>query len=245
MNILILAAGLGTRLRPLTDTMPKALVPVAGKPLLQHLIEKIKLQCADPHIVINIHHLGQQIIDFIEANHGFGLPIAFSDERAELLDTGGAIKQAMPLFADSKSPILIHNVDILSHIDLGLLYDTHLAHPDVMATLVVSQRRTSRYLLFSHDMRLEGWTNTSTGEVRSYCPSFNPDACTPLAFSGIHVISPSLCADMGSWPNRFSVIDYYLQAAAHRTISAYVSQAPMLDVGKVDTLAQADEFFLK
>ena len=124
MNIFILAAGLGTRLKPLTDTMPKALVPVGGRPLLQILIEKIKRECTDPEIVINIHHFGQQIIDFVESHQQFGLPITFSDERDQLLETGGGLKQAAPLF-HNQDPILIHNVDILSNVDLGTFYHQH------------------------------------------------------------------------------------------------------------------------
>lgn len=240
MNILILAAGLGTRLRPLTDTMPKALVPVGGKPLLQILIEKIKRQCDDPHVVINIHHHGQQIIDFVEANHSFDIPIAISDERDQLLDTGGAIKKAMPLFRQS-APVLIHNVDILSDINLPDVYHAHLSGADRLATLVVSRRNTSRYLLFGSDSCLAGWTNVSTGEVRSPYNDLEPEKYDRYAFSGIHVVAPQIAELMSGWPERFSIIDFYLSVCHRTKVAAHVMEGMQLvDVGRLDTLAQAE-----
>ncbi len=241
MNILILAAGLGTRLRPLTDTLPKALVPVGGKPLLQLLIEKIKRQCDDPHIVINIHHHGQQIIDFIEAHHSFGIPIAISDERNLLLDTGGAVKKAVPLF-EQPDPVLIHNVDILSNLNLADVYCTHLSHDERLATLVVNQRKTSRFLLFSSDSSLAGWTNISTGEVRSPMDNFDANRYKPYAFAGIHVVSQQIVRLMAEWPECFSIIDFYLSVCHRSTIAANVVDGMQLvDVGKIDTLAQAEQ----
>lgn len=233
MNILILAAGLGTRMRPLTDTMPKALVPVGGKPLLQLLIEKIKVQCPDPHIVINIHHFGEQIIDFMEAHDNFGLPVRFSDERLQLLDTGGAIKQAVPLFADQSLPVLIHNVDIISNLDLAQVYELHLSRPQSLATLVVSERQTSRYLLFNQDHRLCAWTNISTGEVRPQGADIDISACRRYAFSGIHVVSPRIVNLMQEWPQRFSVIDFYLSVCGSEAINAcFMPDLQLTDVGK-------------
>ncbi|MBQ9177261.1 MAG: NTP transferase domain-containing protein [Bacteroidaceae bacterium] len=233
MNILILAAGLGTRMRPLTDTMPKALVPVGGKPLLQLLIEKIKTQCPDPHIVINIHHFGEQIVDFMEAHHDFGLPVSFSDERLELLDTGGAIKQAVPLFADQSVPVLIHNVDIMSNLDLQKVYELHQHRTQALATLVVSERKTSRYLLFNQDDRLCAWTNISTGEVRPQGVTVDTEACRRFAFSGIHVVSPRIVELMHEWPQRFSVIDFYLSVCGSESIKAcLMPDLQLTDVGK-------------
>ena len=154
---MIFAAGLGTRLKPLTDTMPKALVRVGGQPLLWHVINKLKLAGYE-RIVVNVHHFAGMIVDYLKANDNFGLDIRISDESAMLLETGGGIKKALPLF-DPSEPILIHNVDILSDLDLTAL-------PTDAPLLVVSQRQTKRYLMFDDDMRLQGWTNIETGEVK-------------------------------------------------------------------------------
>ena len=233
MNIFILAAGLGTRLKPLTDTMPKALVPVGGRPLLQILIEKIKRECSSPEIVINIHHFAEQIIDFVEAHHSFDLPIRFSDERDMLLETGGGLKQAAPLFTNNE-PILIHNVDILSNIDLGAFYRQHASEPHVAATLIVSERKTKRYLLFDSDNRLVGWTNIETGEVRGR-------EGRPFAFSGIHIVSHSLLEHMNTWTGKFPIMDFYLDVCDKVIIKADVHRdLKLLDVGKLDTIAQAE-----
>lgn len=242
MNIFILAAGLGTRLKPLTDTMPKALVPVSGHPLLQILVEKIKRECRDPEIVINIHHFAEQITDFVATHQGFGLPVTFSDEREQLLETGGGLKQAAPLFRNHE-PILIHNVDILSNVDLGAFYQQH-AHSslsDVAATLIVSQRTTKRYLLFDDDNRLVGWTNIETGEVRSPYPDLDVAKCHRYAFSGIHIVSQSLLPLMDTWPDRFPIIDFYLSVCHRVIIRADVRpDLQLLDVGKLDSLTQAE-----
>ena len=240
MNIFILAAGLGTRLKPLTDTMPKALVPVGGRPLLQILIEKIKRECNDPEIVINIHHFAEQIVSFVEAHQGFGLPVSFSDERKLLLETGGGLKQAAPLF-NNHAPILIHNVDILSNVDLGAFYQQHAGDPDVAATLIVSQRQTKRYLLFDDDNRLVGWTNIETGEVRSPYPDLDVERCRKYAFSGIHIVSKSLIELMDKWEGKFPIIDFYLSVCHRVVIRADVRRdLQLLDVGKLDSLTQAE-----
>jgi len=229
----ILAAGLGTRLRPLTDTMPKALVPVAGKPLLQHQIERLRA-AGFQHIVVNVHHFADQIIDFLRAHQNFGLDIRISDERDQLLETGGAIKRALPLFPGN-APILVHNVDILHNLDLAAFYRQHANEAD--ATLLVSQRSTSRYLLTDNTNRLLGWRNVKTGEVKG------KEGEQPYAFSGIHIFSPSLGSLMENWQDRFSVIDFYLQATVIRNIRlAPKADLRLLDVGKVDSLQQAEEF---
>ena len=156
MNALILAAGLGTRLKPLTLTMPKAMVHVCGKPLLQHQIERLK-KAGCTNIVVNVHHFAEQIIDFLNTNQNFGIDIRISDERQELLNTGGAIKKAGPLFA-SDEPILVHNVDILHNADLGEFYRSHAASD--CAVLMTSDRHSSRSLIArKDDNRLVGWHN--------------------------------------------------------------------------------------
>lgn len=236
MKAMIFAAGLGTRLRPLTDTMPKALVPVNGKPLLHHLL--IKLQRAGcTHVVVNVHHHARQIIDYI-ATHNYGMRIAISDESEMLLDTGGGLRKAKQLL-EGEEPILVHNVDILSNLDFEPLMQAH--HPDNLATVVVSPRNTSRYLLFDNDMRMHGWTNINSGEVKP--ANIDTTLLQQYAFAGVHVVSPRIFDLMQDMPSKFSIIDFYLQAMAQHRIMGYVPQDfAMLDVGKVDSLVAAEEF---
>lgn len=188
---MIFAAGLGTRLRPLTDHTPKALVSVAGKPMLERVILRLK-EAGFNDITVNIHHFGEQIIGFLRANNNFGVTIHISDEREMLLDTGGGIKKARP-FLDGDEPFLVHNADILSDIDLAEFYRHH-RESDAEATLLVSRRQTSRYLLLDDANRLHGWINKSTGETKPEGFSFREGRYKEMAFGGIHVISPSLSA---------------------------------------------------
>lgn len=236
---MIFAAGLGTRLKPLTDTMPKALVPVGGQPLLWHVIMKLKTAGFE-RIVVNVHHFAQQIIDYLQANRNFGLDIRISDERSRLLETGGGVKKALPLF-DQQSPILIHNVDILSNLDLAGDLLSSECPPD--ALLVVSQRQTKRYLLFDDEQLLDGWTNVETGEVKSPYPGLDPSGLRPLAFSGIHVIWPMVFPLFQEMPERFSIIDFYLKFChQYAFIGHEQKDLRLLDVGKLDTLEQAETF---
>ena len=241
MKAMIFAAGLGTRLKPLTNTMPKALVPILKKPLLEHVIEKLKGAGFD-EIIINIHHFGEQIIEFIEAKESFGIKIKFSDERKRLLDTGGAIKKASWFF-DKDEPILIHNVDILSNIDIEEVYNQHIKRKS-LATLVVSNRDTARYLLFDKKDNLKGWINKKTSKTKSPIEDFNPSNYRELAFSGIHVISAKgLVNEMDRFPDKFSIIDFYLSLCNRANIKAYLSnEKSMIDVGKLDSLKSAEEF---
>ena len=237
---MIFAAGLGSRLQPLTLHTPKALVQVSGKPLLWHVLQRLKQQDFE-RIIINVHHFAEQIVDYLSVNKNFGLDISISDERDMLLETGGGIRKAMPLF-DLSSPVLIHNVDILSNADLSSLW----AQGDKSdAVLMVSQRQTKRYLLFDDDMCLQGWTNIETGEMRGPLTSHLSalSSYKRLAFSGIHVISPSLLSMMADWPERFGIIDFYLTICGNSRITAY--QQPdfrLIDVGKLETLKQAEQF---
>lgn len=233
---MIFAAGLGTRLRPLTDHTPKALVEVAGSPMLQHLILKLKYFGYE-HIVINIHHFGEQVLSFLKAHNHFGIHIDISDERNQLLDTGGGLKKAAPLFC-SESPILVHNVDIISNLDFSLLDRVATASD---ALLVVNQRNTSRYLLFDHDHRLSGWTNVATNEIKTYCDDFDASVCEAYAFAGIHLISPSVFPLMQSYPCAFSIIDFYLKIAVNRRITAFTAPQTMrwVDAGKPQSLTLA------
>ena len=234
---MIFAAGLGTRLKPLTDTMPKALVRVGGQPLIWHVIMKLKAAGYE-RIVVNVHHFAQQIIDYLQANDNFGLDIRISDETSGLLETGGGIKKALPLF-DPSEPILIHNVDILSNLEFNSL--SMVAPPD--ALLVVSQRNTKRYLLFDDEMILDGWTNIETGEVRSPYPALDPTDLKRLAFSGIHMIWPRLFPLFQDMPERFGIIDFYLKYCHQCAFLGYEKKdLRLMDVGKLDTLDQAESF---
>lgn len=249
---MIFAAGLGTRLKPLTDTMPKALVRVGGQPLLWHVIQKLKAAGYE-RIVVNVHHFAQQIVDYLHDNDNFGLDIRISDETDGLLETGGGIKKALPLF-DPDSPVLIHNVDILSNLDLtgGLspVCEAGEAHGDCPlcesnpdALLLVSQRKTKRYLLFDDEMILDGWTNIETGEVRSPYKGLDPSDCKRLAFSGIHMIWPRVYPLFDQMPERFGIIDFYLKYCQQCTFLGYEQKdLRLLDVGKLDTLEQAEQF---
>jgi len=229
---MIFAAGLGTRLKPLTDTMPKALVPVAGEPLLKHVLDKLH-GSGISNIVVNVHHFAEQIKDYLRDTD-----IKISDESEMLLETGGGLKKAQPLFGNDE-PILIHNVDILSNLDIDVLVALH--HYD--ATLVVSERKTKRYLLFDDDMRLVGWTNIETGEVKSPHQDLDISKYRKFAFAGIHILSQKMFVPMAEWPERFSIIDFYLAKCQQYNIHGYVQpDLRLMDVGKIDTLHDAEEF---
>ena len=239
---MIFAAGLGTRLKPLTDTMPKALVRVGGQPLLWHVVQKLKAAGYE-RIVVNVHHFADQIVDYLKANENFGLDIRISDETSGLLETGGGIKKALPLF-DPSEPILIHNVDILSNVDFsqkGLSLLCEGSTPD--ALLLVSRRKTKRYLLFDDEMILDGWTNIETGEVRSPYKGLDPSDCKQLAFSGIHMIYPRVYPLFDQMPERFGIIDFYLKFCHQCAILGYEQKdLQLLDVGKLNSLELAEAF---
>lgn len=239
MKAMIFAAGLGTRLKPITDTLPKALVPVGGEPLLAHVIRKL-VSAGYDHLVVNVHHFPDQIIGYLQ-RHDFGVPIDISDERDGLLETGGGVAHARPFLEGE--PFLVHNVDILSNLDLAWFRAQH--RPDALATLLVSERETSRYLLFRDDGRLAGWTNVTTREVRSPYPDLDPSACRRLAFSGIHYMGAGIFQAMDAlgMPARFPIMDFYLKACDRYPIYAAIPPSlRLLDVGKQDTLAAAEDF---
>lgn len=240
---MIFAAGLGSRLKPLTDTMPKAMVPIAGRPMLEHVILKLKA-AGFTEIVINIHHFGDQILDFLKANGNFGLTIHISDERELLLDTGGGVRKARPFFENSDEPFLIHNVDILSDVNLKELYDYHLQSGTV-ATLLASRRKTSRYLLFDMDKRLCGWINKDTEQVKPKGLYYDRSLYQEYAFSGIHVLSPAIFQWMTSpcWDGKFSIMDFYLATCRQVNYGGYLAEKlHLIDIGKPETLAKAEEF---
>lgn len=261
MQSMIFAAGLGTRLKPLTDTMPKALVRVGDKPLIEHTINRLK-NAGCNRMVVNVHHFASQIKDYLH-EHNFGIDIRIADETEELLDTGGGIKNASSLFCLDK-PILIHNVDILSNVDLAAFYDCAVkmeATEACDALLLVSRRKTKRYLIFDNAMRLMGWTNVDTAEVKSpfekvkalkFVQPFGEGNSNQqngyqlYAFSGIHVINPSVFKTMEMCPKKFPIMDFYLQYAQTLKFKGYVKDdLQLMDVGKLDTLHDAEAFAKK
>ena len=248
---MIFAAGLGTRLKPLTDTMPKALVPLAGKTLLQWQIEKLKA-AGITDIVVNVHHFPDQIIDYLRENNQFGCHIQVSDERDMLLETGGGLRKAQPLLSSNlsplaSSPILVCNVDILSNIDIPALLNAY--NPEEMGVVVVYPRDTQRYLLFDDNSRLRGWTNIATGEVRGpLSDNRYPIANTrKLAFSGMQLLNPRIFEVMekvvAEKGEKFSLIDLYLSIAEKEILRAFIPENyRMMDVGKINQLSEAEAF---
>jgi len=239
MNALILAAGLGTRLCEYTKDKPKALVQVAGKTMLEHQIRNLARAGFD-HIIVNVHHYGDQIIDFLDQNSNFGLDIKVSDERGLLLDTGGGIRKAFHMLPSE--PLLVHNVDIFSDTDLTALYNEHV-RTGASATLSTAHRDTSRYLCFNQEDRLCGWINTKTGETRSPHPGFIPDNYGRYAFQGIHILSPSILPYLDKVScESFSITDFYVTNSAALDIRRCATSASRwVDAGKPQALQTAAE----
>lgn len=247
MKAMIFAAGLGTRLKPITDTLPKALVPVCGKPLIEHVCHKLKSGGID-EAVVNVHHFADKLEAWVVGQDIMELKV--SDERERLLETGGAVLHARRYLSGCGS-FLIHNVDILSDLDLD--WFSAQVRPGSLATLLVSRRDSSRQLLFDcGTMRLVGWHNRQTGEVRSPYPDLDPAECVSLAFSGIHIMSDSVFAVLKEYasshgmllsgtPPRFSIIDFYIWACMRHDIRGVCAESlNLIDVGKLDTLDQAE-----
>ena len=252
MKCLIFAAGLGTRLKPLTDTMPKALVPVAGLPLIEHVIRKLKASGVD-RAVVNVHHFADMVQQWVENQDIMDAEV--SDERQLLLETGGGVLHARP-YLEGCGKFLIHNVDILS--DLDIRWFESCVREDALATLLVSERKTSRYLLFDpRTMLLAGWTNINTGEVRSPYPDLDPERCLKLAFSGIHILSDKVFDVLESYARskglyeesdtpRFPIMDFYLTLCAEYKIYGVKAEAlHLVDVGKLDTIEVAEREILR
>jgi N-acetyl-alpha-D-muramate 1-phosphate uridylyltransferase len=239
LKALILAAGLGTRLRPLTASTPKALVSINGVTLLEIAIRKLSKEGFND-IIVNVHHHADQVIDFLKHHRFPDASISISDESSELLDTGGAILKAR-WFLDGKEPFLVHNVDIISDISLQTVFNAHIAKGG-LATLSVSDRQTKRYFLFDDDLKLKGWTDTSTGEIRWAGDAVQ--GARQLAFNGIHIISPeifSLIKEKG----KFSIISTYLGLADKHPIFGQIQTGKTwFDLGKPDQLGIAAKFLI-
>jgi len=233
MQAMILAAGLGTRLKPITESIPKALVEVNGKTLLDITIRKL-IENDFRKIIINTHHFSNKLKEFLDRNT-YAADIIISDESDLLLDTGGGLKYAQKYFDDS--PLLIHNVDIISNLNLKEFYQYHLSD-DSIASLVVSKRISSRYLLINDENILCGWEDVKKNEkiiIR------DKDNLYQFAFNGIHILNPQI---INQFPDEkvFSVIKAYLKLAETEEIQGYIcNDIKWIDVGKLDSLEKAEE----
>lgn len=262
MKAMIFAAGLGTRLKPLTDTLPKALVPVCGKPLIEHVARKLQAAGIDD-VVVNIHYFADKVELWIDGqpwivkepeNIAPGkMRFSVSDERALLLETGGAVLHAKR-YLEGCGKFLIHNVDILSNCDIKW-FESQVSD-DALATLLVSERETTRFLLFAPDsMRLVGWLNTDSGDYHVTSPDIVPGECRRLAFSGIHILSDRVLGLMERYVaerglpvdeekgTRFPIMSFYMWLAARCPVYGVVAEnLEFIDVGKLDALKPAEEF---
>ena len=262
MKAMIFAAGLGTRLKPLTDTLPKALVPVCGKPLIEHVARKLFSVGID-EAVVNIHYFADKVEQWVNGEDWIvtdksekragKMLVEISDERELLLETGGAVLHARR-YLEGCGRFLIHNLDILSNCDIS--WFGQQVKDDALASLLVSDRKTTRFLLFEPDtMRLAGWMNTDTGDYSVISPRILPQECRALAFSGIHILSDRVLALMEEYVKekglpvdeqrgtRFPIMSFYMWAAAKYPIYGVVAkELQFIDVGKLDALKPAEEF---
>lgn len=242
MKALVFAAGIGSRLKPWTNNHPKALVDVAGKPMLQRVIENI-ISAGIDDIIINVHHFGEQIIEFVTNNH-FEANIRISDERKLLLDTGGGLRKVIPMLHDES--VLIHNADILTDYNLKDLIKSHISSQND-ATLLVAPRQSNRRLVFSNNMLMKGWTNLDNGDVKpSNLKISSHDRL--LSFNGIHIFSSSLykpLLDYQPAETPFSIIDFYVSKASLELIGGELlpQNCRWYDVGKPHTLEEARKSF--
>lgn len=241
MKAMIFAAGLGTRLAPLTDTCPKALIPVGDSPMLSRVIVRLR-DAGVSEIIVNVHHHAGMIKDYLAA-HDFGLPVQVSDESDRLLDTGGGVLKAAPLLRGD-GPVVLYNADIFSDFPIEEMMERHNSSgADI--TLLADSRDTSRYLLFSPEGRMTGWRNVTTGETRSPFPSETVSDSRPLAFGGVHIINPVVLDMLARYESdgKFSITPFYIDACASLNIRAYTPARPYnwIDIGRPATLARARE----
>ncbi len=237
MQAMIFAAGLGTRLQPLTNDKPKALVEINGKTLLERCIVNLQMHGIQK-IIVNVHHFSEQIIALLEERTFSGLDIQISDESEMLLDTGGGVLKAAPLF-DSQQPILLLNVDVLTNLSFRELRSYH-QREKALATLVVRRRDTSRYLLFDNNRQLTGWKNYKTGATKISKPN-EFEQSSPNAFSGIQIIQPELL-NLIEEKGKFSIIDLYLRLAKSNSIKAFIDDHSIwMDLGKYEQMNEAEQ----
>ena len=235
---MILAAGLGTRLKHFTDKHPKALAVVNNKTILQRNIEYLAA-FGIKDILINVHHFADQLIDFVKKNNGFGNNIFFSDEKNEVLETGGGIKKARWFFEKNDESFIVMNVDVLTDMNLNKMIAQHQSDQP-LATLAVSSRNTSRYFLFDEFNLLCGWRNVKTGEEKI---SRKAEKYIEKAFSGMHVISPEIFP-LIKMEGKFSMVDVYLELAKTNAIKAFDhTDSKFIDVGKPESILKAEKMF--
>lgn len=237
MQAILFSAGYGTRLKPLTDRMPKALVEVSNKPLIQWNIEKLVSEGCTL-LVVNVHHFPDMIINFLQKNKNFGIDILISDERDQLLDTGGGLWKAAGFF-NPEEPIVCHNVDILSNLNISDMVQFHKQNR-ALATVAVRDRLTQRYLVFDRTMQLSGWINKESGETKNWrIEEGQPHS--EMAFSGIQVVNPEIF-QMFSKEGKFSIIDSYLELSdSHKVLGFRDTSSLWMDVGKLTQLSQAED----
>jgi MurNAc alpha-1-phosphate uridylyltransferase len=240
MKAMILAAGLGTRLKPFTDNHPKASAIVNGQTILQRNIQYLA-SFGIKEVIINVHHFADQVIDLIKKNNGFGSDITFSDETNEVLETGGGIKKAAWFFEKEESPFVVMNVDVLTDMNLNkMILQQEQNNP--LATLAVTSRETSRYFLFDEKNHLCGGENVKTGEKKISRESKN---YFQKAFSGVHVISPKIFP-LIKMQGKFSMVDVYLELAKSHVIAAFDhSDSKFIDVGRPESILKAEGMFCK
>jgi len=239
MKAMILAAGMGTRLRPLTNDTPKALVKMNGVPMLEIVILKLKA-IGVKEIIINVHYLADQIINFLQKKDNFGVRIEISDESNQLLDTGGGLKKASWFFKDNK-PFILHNVDIISNIDLLKMYKAH-ENNKALVSLAVRKRISSRYFLFNSKKELAGWRNVKTKEEIITIPEKEKEG---LAFSGIHIINPEIFSYIKS-THSFSIVNTYLDLSNKYKILGFDHSSDYwFDIGNTENLKKAESYLSK
>jgi len=240
MKALIFAAGLGTRLRPLTDKLPKALVPVGGIPMLGRVIRRIQ-STGISDFVINTHHFSDKIITYINSDEELSTHVSFSVEKDHPLETGGGIRNAAPLLCGSGA-FLVHNADIFSDADLGALISSHNADPSQpLASLLVCDTPSERSFLFDENMLLRGWVNSRTGEIKNPC-NLDVGKLHRKGFCGIHVISERIFDLMADWPEVFSITDFYLNVCDSQDIRGVdAGDITLIDIGSPEKLEQANK----
>lgn len=233
---LIFAAGKGTRLKPFTDSHPKALALVNDVPLLERNIKYLQ-NFGVTEFVINVYHFGEQIVEFLEKNNHFGAKIDISDEKDELLETGGGLLFAQK-YLENEENFLIMNADILTDLNIHELVKFHETHLP-LATLAVSDRNSSRKLFFNSEMVLKGWMNKNSGETKM--AEFNSDF-KELAFSGIHCINSSIF-DKIKRRGKFSIMEEYLDLMFENNILGFQHEARLIDVGRPESAIEAEKYF--
>jgi NDP-sugar pyrophosphorylase family protein len=237
VKAMIFAAGLGTRLRPVTEKIPKALVEVGGIPMIERVIANLKAAGVSD-VIINLHHHPEKIIAFLSSHDYFNINIRFSDETGQLLETGGGLKKAAWFFDDGK-PFIVHNTDVITNLDLSKMLEFH-NQKKPLATLFIKKRKTSRYLLFDNSMQLCGWKNTKTKEQ---IISRETKGLESWAFNGIHIIDPSIFEHL-KCDGKFSIIPEYLKLAKNFAVLGYPdNDSTFIDVGKPESLREAEKLF--